>query len=155
MRLSAFSINTLFVVMMLLGISLIPRLSLQLEPSSRSNKLNVSFSWSNANPELLETEVTTKLEGALARIRGLKELHSSTGNGFGTIELTIDEKENIDAVKLYVSSIIRSVAPGLPEGVSVSAVGGGEFHDGKATESERRLLMNYVLTGPGNSKEVA
>ena len=62
MRLSAFSINTIFVVMMILGISLIPRLSLQLEPSSRSNKLNISFSWTNANPELLETEVTTKLE---------------------------------------------------------------------------------------------
>ena len=128
---------------------------MQLEPSSRSNKLSVSFSWSNANPELLETEVTTKLEGAFARIRGLSELHSSTGNGYGSIELTIDEKENIDAVKLYVSSIIRSVAPGLPEGVSVGTVNGGEFHDGKARETEERLLMNYVLTGPGNSKEVA
>ena len=155
MRLSAFSINTLFVVMMLLGLSLIPRLSLQLEPSSRSNKLSVSFSWSNANPELLETEVTTKLEGAFARIRGLSQLQSSTGNGYGSIELTIDEKENIDAVKLYVSSIIRSVAPGLPEGVSVGTVNGGEFKDGKATEPQQRLLMNYVLTGAGNSKEVA
>ena len=64
--------------------------SLQLEPSSRSNKLNVSFSWTNANPELLETEVTTKLEGAFARIRGLNEIHSTTGNGYGAIELTID-----------------------------------------------------------------
>ena len=107
MRLSAFSINTIFVVMMILGISLIPRLSLQLEPSSRSNKLNISFSWTNANPELLETEVTTKLEGAFARIRGLNEIHSTTGNGYGAIELTIDPKENIDAVKLYLSSIIR------------------------------------------------
>ncbi len=55
---------------MLLGISLIPVLSLQLLPSSRSNDLSVSFSWDNAGPELLEMEVTTKLEGALARTRG-------------------------------------------------------------------------------------
>ena len=154
MRLSAFSINTIFVVMMILGISLMPRLSLQLEPSSRSNKLNVSFAWTNANPELLETEVTTKLEGAFARIRGLNEIHSTTGNGYGAIELTIDPKENIDAVKLYLSSIIRSVAPGLPEDVRVSGVSGGEIHDGRVQETERHLLMTYVLTGPGNSKEV-
>lgn len=154
MRLSAFSINTIFVVMMILGISLIPRLSLQLEPSSRSNKLNISFSWTNANPELLETEVTTKLEGAFARIRGLNEIHSTTGNGYGAIELTIDPKENIDAVKLYLSSIIRSVTPGLPEGVRISGVSGGEIHDGRVQETERHLLMTYVLTGPGNSKEV-
>ena len=135
MRLSAFSINTIFVVMMILGISLVPRLSLQLEPSSRSNKLNVSFSWTNANPELLETEVTTKLEGAFARIRGLNEIHSTTGNGYGAIELTIDPKENIDAVKLYLSSIIRSVAPGLPEDVRVSGVSGGEIHDGRVNRT--------------------
>ena len=154
MRFSAFSINTIFIVMMILGISLIPRLSLQLEPSSRSNKLNVSFSWANANPELLETEVTTKLEGAFARVRGLNEIHSSTGNGYGGIELTIDPEENMDAVKLYLSSIIRSVTPGLPEGVRVSGISGGEIHDGRIQESEHQLLMTYVLTGPGNSKEV-
>ena len=64
---------------MLLGISLIPVLSLQLLPSSRSNDLSVSFSWDNAGPELLEMEVTTKLEGALARTR-------VTGNCFGDRE---------------------------------------------------------------------
>jgi len=55
-KLSAFSVNTIFVVLMLLGISLIPVLSLQLLPSSRSNDLSVSFSWDNAGPELLEIE---------------------------------------------------------------------------------------------------
>ena len=82
---------------MLLGISLIPVLSLQLLPSSRSNDLSVSFSWDNAGPELLEMEVTTKLEGALARTRGLREIVSETGNGWGTIRLSIDKEENIDA----------------------------------------------------------
>ena len=98
MKLSAFSVNTIFVVLMLLGISLIPVLSLQLLPSSRSNDLSVSFSWDNAGPELLEMEVTTKLEGALARTRGLREIVSETGNGWGTIRLSIDKEENIDAM---------------------------------------------------------
>lgn len=31
---------------------------------------------------------------------------------------------------------------------------GGEIHDGRVQETERHLLMTYVLTGPGNSKEV-
>ena len=61
---------------MLLGISLIPVLSLQLLPSSRSNDLSVSFSWDNAGPELLEMEVTTKLEGD----------ERVTGNCFGDRE---------------------------------------------------------------------
>ena len=116
MKLSAFSVNTIFVVLMLLGISLIPVLSLQLLPSSRSNDLSVSFSWDNAGPELLEMEVTTKLEGALARTRGLREIVSETGNGWGTIRLSIDKEENIDAIKLYLGSVVRSVKSGTGVG---------------------------------------
>ena len=128
---------------MLLGISLIPVLSLQLLPSSRSNDLSVSFSWDNAGPELLEMEVTTKLEGALARTRGLREIVSETGNGWGTIRLSIDKEENIDAIKLYLGSVVRSVKSGFPEGVQVSEVRGGEYSSGKEAKKERQLLLTY------------
>lgn len=155
MKLSAFSVNTIFVVLMLLGASLIPRLSLQLYPSSRSQELSVSFSWANANPELLEMEVTSKLEGAFARTKGLRDITSNTRQGWGSVTLSIDENENVDAIKLYLSSIVRSIKPSLPDGVSVSEVRGGEFNDGKATVSEQPLLLNYVITGPGSTQDVA
>ena len=155
MKLSAFSVNTLFVVLMLLGASLIPQLTLQLYPSSRSQQLSVSFSWPNANPELLEMEVTSKLEGAFARTKGLTDISSNTGQGWGSITLNIDKNENIDAVKLYLSSIVRSVKTSLPDGVSVSEVRGGEFRDGRASVSEQTLLLNYVITGPGSTQDVA
>ncbi len=155
MKLSAFSINTLFIVLMLVGIALIPKLSLQLMPSSRSNELSVSFSWANANPEMLEMEVTSKLEGAFSRIKGLNRIHSQTGQGYGTIILSIDKNENIDATKLYVSSLVRSLAKSLPEGVRVSAVQGGEIQEEGGQEEERRLLHSYTITGPGSSQDVA
>ena len=154
MKLSAFSVNTIFVVLMLLGISLIPVLSLQLLPSSRSNDLSVSFSWDNAGPELLEMEVTTKLEGALARTRGLREIVSETGNGWGTIRLSIDKEENIDAIKLYLGSVVRSVKSGFPEGVQVSEVRGGEYSSGKEAKKERQLLLTYGISGPGRMSPV-
>ena len=57
------------------------------------------------------------MEGALARTRGLREIVSETGNGWGTIRLSIDKEENIDAIKLYLGSVVRSVKSGFPEGV--------------------------------------
>jgi multidrug efflux pump subunit AcrB len=155
MRLSAFSVNTVFAALALLGIVLIPKLSLQLEPSSRSHVLSVSFSWPNANPEMLEMEVTTRLEGALARVRGVEKVSSITRNGSGRIEISIDKREDIDAARLYLSSIIRSTAPSLPEGARVSAVSGGEFTDGARPDERSRLLLSYAVTGPGVSMEVA
>ncbi len=155
MKLPAFSVNIIFIVGMLLGIVLIPKISLQLMPSSRSNELSVSFSWPDANPEMLEMEVTSKLEGAFAPTKGLNNIRSHTGQGFGSITLSVDKNENIDAVKLYLSSLVRSLAKGLPEGVRVGAVQGGEIQQEKKTEEERRLLLSYTITGPGNSQDVA
>lgn len=156
MKLSAFSINTFFIVLMLLGIAVIPKLSLQLMPSSRSNELSVSFSWANANPEMLEMEVTSKLEGVFSRIKGLNNIYSQTKQGYGIITLAIDKNEDIDATKLYVSSLIRSLAKSLPEGVRVSAVQGGEIQqEGLQDEEERQLLQSYTITGPGSSQDVA
>ena len=141
---------------MLLGIAVIPKLSLQLMPSSRSNELSVSFSWANANPEMLEMEVTSKLEGVFSRIKGLNNIYSQTKQGYGIITLAIDKNEDIDATKLYVSSLIRSLAKSLPEGVRVSAVQGGEIQqEGLQDEEERQLLQSYTITGPGSSQDVA
>lgn len=140
---------------MLLGISLIPVLSLQLMPSSRSNTLSVAFSWPNASPELLEMEVTSKLEGLLARTKGLTGITSKTSSSRGSITLYVDKTENIDAVKLYLGSLVRSVKTGLPAGVWVSEVKGGEINSGKQVVAERQTLLNYALTGPGTTQDVA
>lgn len=155
MKLSAFSINTIFIVFMLLGICAIPKLSLQLMPSSRSNELSVSFSWPNANPEMLEMEVTSKLEGAFARTKGLNGIRSYTGQGYGSITLAIDKEENIDAVKLYLSSLVRSLSKGLPGEVRVSTIRGGEIQNEEQEKEEHRLLLSYTITGPGTTQDVA
>lgn len=154
MKLSAFSINTIFIVLMLLGISLIPRISLQLMPSSRSNELSVSFSWPNANPEMLEMEVTSLLEGAFARTKGLTGIRSQTGPGYGRVTLSIDKTENIDAIKLYLSSLTRSLAKEFPEGVRVGSIRGGEIRN-QEEDDEHQLLQSYTITGPGTTQDVA
>nr|MDE7074203.1 efflux RND transporter permease subunit [Odoribacter sp.] len=155
MKLSAFSINTLFIVLMLLGIALIPKTPLQLMPSSRSNELSISFSWTDANPEMLEMEVTSVLEGVFARTKGLTDIRSYTGQGYGNITLLIDKNENIDAIKLYLSSLVRSLSKGLPEGVQIGTIQGGGIQREKQNREDKPLLLNYTITGTGSSQEVA
>ena len=128
-KFSTYSTNIIFIVLMLLGLTFVSKLSLQLNPSSRSDHLSVSFSWPGANPEMLEMEVTTKLEGAYARTKGLKDIYSTTYPGYGYISMEIDKSENIDAIKLYLSSITRSLEKEFPEGVSIGTVNGGYYNN--------------------------
>ena len=154
MKLSAFSINTIFIVLMLLGIAIIPQITLQLMPSPRSNQLNVAFTWPNANAELLEIEVTSKLEGAFSRTKGLKNISSQTSQGHGTIQLEIDKNEDINAVKLHLSSVIHSLVKNLPQDVTIGQIQ-ESGHKRQEDKSSYQLLLNYTITGPGTTSDVA
>jgi len=67
---------------------------------------------------VIEIEVTSKLEAMLARIKGIKEISSTSGNGWGSITLELDKHTNTDAARFEASTIIRQTWPNLPEGLS-------------------------------------
>lgn len=137
---------------MLWGICLIPRLSVKLYPSPNSNNLYVSYSWRDANAELVESEVTSKLEGNLSRIEGITNIHSTTYYGGGYIKLEIDKEVSLDVTKLEISSILRTVKPNLPDLVHLYPLS----EDSKRGENdEDALLLGYVITGPGSTLDVA
>lgn len=108
-----------------------------------------------ANPEMLELEVTSKLEGAFARTKGLTGINSRTGLGYGTITLSIDKTENIDAVKLYLASLLRSLVKSLPEDVHIGTIRGGEIQNQENDDDGPQLLLSYTITGPGTTQDVA
>ena len=60
-------------------------------------------------------EVTSRLEAMLARIKGIKEISSTSGNGWGRITLELDKHTNIDAARFEASTIVRQTWPDLPE----------------------------------------
>ena len=154
-KLSSFTINSIFIALMLLGLNILPYVSLQLSPSSRSNHFGLNFYWYGASPELLESEVTCKLEALLSSVSGLEKISSNTSHGSGSIKLEVDKNENIDALKLYLSSIVRAASNSFPEGVSVSGVYGGEYKSGKVNESEQKILLEYIVTGKESSDDVS
>lgn len=63
-------------------------------------------------------EVTSRLEAMLARIKGIKEISSTSGNGWGRITLELDKHTNIDAARFEASTIVRQTWPDLPEELS-------------------------------------
>jgi len=137
---------------MLWGICLIPRLSVKLYPSPNSNNLYVSYSWRDANAELVESEVTSKLEGNLSRIEGITNIHSTTYYGGGYIKLEIDKEVSLDVTKLEISSILRTVKPNLPKLVRIYPLSEDSRRD---ENDENALLLGYVITGPGSTLDVA
>ncbi len=73
--LSTFTVNILFVMLIIVGAAMIPLLSLQLNPTRYLPSLTISWNWPEAPVRVVEQEVTTALEGVLTTVTGVKKFH--------------------------------------------------------------------------------
>jgi len=113
---------------MTIGAGVIPLLSLQFTPGEKTQYISVNFSWPEASAKVIEQEVTCKIEGLLAGIRGVQKITSSSFKSQGSVTLTLKKGVDMSAVRFEISSLIRQIYAKLPDGVnypslSLSAAG--------------------------------
>lgn len=145
---SQFSIILTMVALMVVGISMIPLLNIRYTPSLKQQDLTLSFSWYGASARIIEQEVTSKIEGVLASVRGIKEMHSVTGKGSGYITLSIKKNENVDAVRFEIATLVKQLYPRLPEQVSYP-----NFSTNTSGE-EHQTLISYTLNAPISTSQI-
>ena len=140
---SSFTIIVTFVCLALVGVALIPLLPVKLNPSRTLPGFTVGFSMPGTSSRVVEMEVTSKLESMLARIRGVKRLNSTSGNGFGNITVELDKHADVDAVRFEASTVIRQTWPQLPDGVSYPTI-----RMRTPDENASRPFMSFTLNAP-------
>lgn len=116
-RISPFSVLLVMVLLMIVGAALSPLLNLQYVPSVKDRSVKVRYAWENASARLVEQEVTSRVEGMLAGIRGVKKIGSVSHRGGGEVSVTIKKEADADAVRFEMASLLRQLYPKLPEGV--------------------------------------
>lgn len=139
-KISSFSIILVFLCVSLVGIALIPLLPIKLAPSQTLPGLTVSFTMSGSASRVVEMEVTSKIEGMLSRIKGVKNITSRSGNGWGSVSLEIDKHTSIDVARFEVATIIRQVWGELPRNVSYP-----QLHIRRPDEKANRPFLSYTL----------
>ena len=117
-KLSAFSVLLIMGALMIVGLGVIPTLNVQYAPARRPSTITVRFSWPNASPKLIEQEVTSKIEGTLATIEGIKRITSTSRKGSGYVSITFKDKSKMDMIRFEVASRIRYIYSELPDGVT-------------------------------------
>lgn len=147
-RFSPFSVILTMAALMVVGISMIPMLNIRYTPSLKQQNLTLSFNWYGASARIIEQEVTSKIEGVLASVRGIKEMNSVTGKGYGRISLSIKKNENIDAVRFEIATLIKQLYPRLPEQVSYP-----NFSTNTSGE-EHQTLISYTLNAPISTSRI-
>jgi multidrug efflux pump subunit AcrB len=115
---SAFTLIVAFVAVSLIGLAVIPSLTVKLSPSRTLPSLTVNFSMPGNSARIIEMEATSKLEAMLARITGVQSIRSTSSNNYSSIRLGLDKHASMDMVRLEASTILRQTWPNLPSAAS-------------------------------------
>lgn len=150
MQKSSYGILIAFVVLSIIGIALIPKLSVQLNPSNSSGSLTVSYYWGNVSPEVLERQVTAKLEGAFSTLQGITKLNSVSGYGNGYITLETDKSTDLDQLRFEVATLVRQLYPQLPKEVSYPIIN----LNSPDQETQQKPLMSLQFNGQASMSDL-
>jgi multidrug efflux pump subunit AcrB len=139
--LSPFKIVITFVFISIVGILLIPQLSIELNPRSNLPKFTISYSLPNSSAQIVEQEGTSNLENLLSQISGINKIHSISKENNGLIEITFNLNTDIEFKRFEISSLIRQIYPKLHKDLSYPVL---ELNARK--EGDKRPLLLYHVT---------
>jgi len=146
---STYTVNILFIMFALVGLALVSRLTIKLNPGRQANSLHIRYTFANAAPQVVEQQVTSVLEGAFATIPGIKHIESNSSQGYGNITLKAARSTNLQTMRFQVLSVMKDVWQHLPE-----EVGYPEISNGRGNGEDKQLLLSYVLNGNAGSFEL-
>ncbi|MDD2595149.1 MAG: efflux RND transporter permease subunit [Bacteroidales bacterium] len=138
-RLPSFSVILVFVVLTIVGAGMIPMLNIQYSPSQKGSAITISYGWSGASAKLVESEVTSKIEGIVSSVPGVKEVSSISKKEGGSVTAILKNKKEMEMVRFDISSMLRQIYSKLPDGVTYPII------SGSASGVEMKAIITYTI----------
>ena len=110
--------------------------------------VNVRANFPGASPETMDSEVTRILEGAVARVSGVKEVNSNSEEGSSRIRAVFNTNADVDRAAADVREAVSRVQRQLPENVEQLAV----F---KSDEDAEEIMRIAVLADGVSEQDLA
>lgn len=147
---SSFSVVLVMAVTAVVGLACFSQLKVQYTPSAPDRSVTVSWSYPGASARVVESEVTSLVEGRLANIRHCTGIKSVSHDGEGYVTLSVEKRADLDAVRFEASSQVRNLWASLPEGCTypVVSLDGGEDED-------QGTAISYQIRSPLPSRDIA
>src|ERR671918_628083 len=107
----------LSLLIIVLGIASLIRLPIRELPDVDAAVISVSTVYTGAAPEIIDTDITEVIEGAVAGIAGVKTISSQSRRGRGRTAIEFEPDRNIDEAANDVRDAVARVRGDLPDEV--------------------------------------
>lgn len=103
------------ILIVVFGIAALMRVPIRELPNVDTAEVTVSVTYRGAGPGVVDSEVTTVVEGAIAGVPGIDEISSEAELGGSRTVITFDAGRDIDQAAADVRAAVQAIAPDLPD----------------------------------------
>jgi len=140
---SPFRVVFIFVVLSVLGLGLVPLVSVDLMPTGYKPVLQVLTTMPQTDPATIEQQITAPLENALSQVPRLKKVASVSYYNRSAISLHFENQQDIILARLEIAAIIRQIYPKLPANCSYP-----EIFQSLQEDKQKQPLLVYSINAP-------
>lgn len=111
-------ISLFYMLVLTIGLSSWMNIPMELAPEIQLPSVTVSHNWGSTAPELLEQEVTRKVEQVAARLRDVEKISSVTTEGRSSVTITFRKHAPVDFRALELQEYLYGIRETLPQSLS-------------------------------------
>lgn len=142
-------ISFFYLIVCIVGLSTWVNIPVENAPELNLPRITVFYSWGNTAPEIVEQEITRKVESAANNLRDVKEVRSITQSGRSRVTITFNKNAPIEFRSLELREQLFSVEQTLPQNVSPAQISRSVPEE---LEDQQTFIV-YTLSGdlPGKA----
>lgn len=110
-------ISLSYVLVVVIGIVAWQNISLEMSPDLSLPSITVSYGWGSTSPEVMEQEVTRRVEQAANRLRDVERIESISREGQATVTITFNRQAPVEYRKVELQEYLFSLQEDLPTDV--------------------------------------
>src|SRR5690606_16858182 len=114
-------------------------------PSVERPTLSISTTFSGASAETVDREITSAIEGAVARVQGVASISSSSSYGRSRVSLTFTDGTNLDNATSDLRDALSRIVNRLPEGADDPTI--------IKADSDAQAIIQLAVTSDTLSKD--
>ncbi|MFT6962512.1 MAG: multidrug efflux pump subunit AcrB [Flammeovirgaceae bacterium] len=141
--LSPFRTVIIFIACSLVGLAVLPKLSVDLNPQERGNSLTINYQIPNSSPDVVEQLATAPIENALSQISGIKKIESNSGQGAGSVSLEFGREADMAFKRFEASTLLRQLRSKLPENMPYPTI-----RQAGKEDKVRQPMLIYSIRAP-------
>ncbi len=154
-KVSSFSLLLIMIVLIIIGLGLSPLIDVGSKPRPQQGKnITIRYWWKNASPKVVEQEVTSKIEGIVSMVKGIKDIYSESRVGYGSVNLVLKKGVNVSAVRFEISSLLKQIKNKLPEKVTYPQLTGGDITRSDGLKPTSINLLTYRINSDMDGKQI-